>query len=152
MNYMKELKEKLDTLCIFRDLLKDPVIALLRSYLDNPTSSVYAEFVSSLYEANGGNLGEYIKELTTTSENVYVRTAGSGRNIPSYMYNTLTSELDILQETAELSKNTLCDSLGYQGFLPEFTTTRLRLKDIYLHRAENIGKYGYGIYAKNRMF
>ena len=42
--------------------------------------------------------------------------------------------------------------LDYKGFLPEFTTTNLRLKEIYLHRAENIGTYGYGIYAKNRMF
>ena len=36
--------------------------------------------------------------------------------------------------------------------MPECTTTKLRLKDIYLHRTENIEKYGYGIYATNRMF
>ena len=69
---MKELKEKLNTLCIFRELLKDSVICSLCAYMENPTSSAYAEFVSALYNANGGNLGEYVKELCWNSENVYV--------------------------------------------------------------------------------
>lgn len=149
---MKVLNEKLNTLCIFRELLGDPVLSSLCTYLESPTSSAYAEFVAALYQANGGNLGEYIKELCSNSENVYVRTIGLGKNIPKYMVAALESELTILQEVSELNKETLCKDLDYNGFLPEFTTTHLRLKDIYLHRADNIGKYGYGIYAKNRMF
>lgn len=149
---MKELQEKLDTLCIFRELLKDAVISSLRTYLENPTNSAYAEFVAALYNANGGNLGEHVKELCTNSENVYVKTVGIGKAVPNYMYDTLVAELDVLQQVAELSKDTLCSSLAYNGFLPAFTTTKLRLKGIYLHRADNIGTYGYGIYAKNRMF
>lgn len=149
---MKELKEKLDTLCIFRELLSDAVISALRVYLENPTSSAYAGFVAALYNLGGGNLGEYVKELCWNSENVYVKTVGCGKDVPNYLYFTLQSELDTLQEVAGLSKETLCETLDYKGFLPDFTTTRLRLKDIYLHRAENIGKYGYGIYAKHKMF
>lgn len=149
---MKELKEKLDTLCIFRDLLKDPVLSSLRIFLENPASSGYAGFVEALYNANGGNLGEYVKELCHNSENVYVKTIGRGIDVPDYMYSSLINELDILQMVAELNKDTLCEPLDYKGFLPDFTTTKLNLKDIYLHRTENIGKYGYGIYAKNRMF
>ena len=149
---MKELKEKLGTLCIFRELLNDSVISSLVTFLDNPTSSAYAEFVAVLYTRGDGNLGEYIKELCSNSENVYVKTIGLGKSVPKYMLSALESELDILQEAAELSKDKLCDLLDYRGFLPEFTTTNLRLKEIYLHRAKNIGKYGYGIYAKNRMF
>jgi len=149
---MKNLREKLGTLCIFRELLKDKVISSLCAYLDNPAVSAYAEFVSTLYNANGGNLGEYIKELCSNSENVYVKTIGLGKSVPEYMLTALMSELDILQEVIELNKQILCAELSYDGFLPEFTTTGLKLKDVYLHRAENIGKYGYGIYAKNRMF
>ena len=149
---MKVLKEKLNTLCIFRELLKDSVISSLCAYMENPTSSAYAEFVAALYNANGGNLGEYVKELSFNSENVYVKTVGSGKDVPNYLYYALVSELDTLQEVAELSKETLTASLDYKGFLPEFTTTKLRLREIYLHRADNINKYGYGIYAKNRMF
>ncbi len=149
---MKNLREKLGTLCIFRELLRDTVLSSLCAYLENPTISDYAEFVAVLYRANGGNLGEYVKELCWNSENVYVKMVGLGKDVPNYMLSALESELNILQEVSELNKETLCRDLNYSGFLPEFTTTNLRLKDIYLHRAENIGKYGYGIYAKNRMF
>ncbi len=149
---MKNLKEKLNTLCVFRDLLEDKVVSVLSTYLENPTNSTYAQFVAALYEANGGNLGEYIKEICSNSENVYVKTIGIGKSVPKYMLSALESELNVLQEVAELNKEKLCTELEYGGFLPEFTTTSIRLKDIYLHRAENICKYGYGIYAKNHMF
>ena len=137
---------------MFRELLKDQVLSLLCAYLDNPTSSAYAEFVAVLYECAGGNLGEYIKELCSNSENVYVKTVGRGDAVPKFMTSSLEAELDVLQEIAELDKDKLCCLMNYKGFLPEFTTTKLRLKDIYLHRTENIEKYGYGIYATNRMF
>ena len=149
---MKELREKLGTLCILRELLKDGVLSSLCSYLDNPTSSAYSEFVGRLYNANGGNLGEYVKELCSDCENVYVKTVGSRKGVPKYMTAALESELDILQEVSELNKDKLCSLLDYKGFLPEFTTEKLRLKDDFLHRANNIEKYGYGIYARNRMF
>ena len=149
---MKDLKEKLGTLCIFRELLRGKVISSLCAYLDNPRVSAYAEFVAVLYNQANGNLGEYIKEICTNSENVYVKSVGLGKEVPTCMQASLEAELDILQEVSELSKDKLCNLLEYNGFLPEFTTTHFSLKDIYLHRAENIGKYGYGIYAKNRMF
>lgn len=149
---MNELKEKLDTLCIFRSLLDDAVISLLQRYFEEPTPSAYAEFVAALYDSNGGNLGEHVKEICTNSENVYVRALGQGKTVPNYMYQTLLAELDVLQEVAEITSDDLRVELAFQDFLPEFTTTKLRLKDIYLHRTENIGKFGYGIYAKHRMF
>ncbi|MBQ7379586.1 MAG: ATP-binding protein [Clostridia bacterium] len=149
---MKELKDKLFALCIFRDLLKDPVLDALFSHIKHPSVASYAEFVSFLYAANGGNLGEYVKELCLNSENVFVKTVGAKKSVPRYMRDAVEAELDVLQEVSALDKETLCAPLKYNGFLPDFSTTHLRLKDIYLHRAENIGKYGYGIYAKHRMF
>ncbi|MBE6929672.1 MAG: ATP-binding protein [Ruminococcaceae bacterium] len=149
---MENIKVKLKSLCVFRDLLDDPVISTLLRYLEKPAIAVYSAFVSALYEANGGNLGEYIKEICTSSSNVYVRTVGRKQAVPGYMQTALEEELSILQEAAELTKEDLCGLLNYKGYLPDFTTTKLRLSEIYLHRTENIGKFGYGIYAKNRMF
>ena len=108
---MKKLRTKLSTLCVFRDLLKDDVIDALCVYLKKPNASAYAEFVAFLYKANGGNLGEYIKEICSNSDNVYVRSIGAGKNVPNYMYNTIVAELDILQEVAELTKDDLCADL-----------------------------------------
>lgn len=132
--------------------MTDPVIGALCSYLKKPAASAYAEFAAALYKANGGNIGEYVKEICSNSDNVYVQTVGRGKKVPGYMYNTLEAELDTLQEVAELTKDDLCACLDCDAYLPDFTTTKLRLKDIYLHRAENIGKYGYGIFARNKMF
>ena len=73
---MKQLKAKLETLCIFRELQNDPVISSLHAYLENPTGSAYAGFVAALYSADGGNLGGYVKGLCLNSENVYVKLVG----------------------------------------------------------------------------
>ena len=137
---------------MFRPLLKDSVVSALCTYLNSPTNSTYAEFVAALYEANGGNITEHIRELCENSSNVYVKLLGKGEEAPDHIYYSLMSELDVLQEVAELTKDKLCSVLAYQGFLPAFAASKLRLKDHYLHRVNNIEKYGYGIYAKNRMF
>ena len=149
---MKELKDKLFSLSVFRELLNDEVFSSLFDHIKHPSAASYADFVSRLYTANGGDLGEYIKELCWNSENVYVKTVASNKRIPGYLQEALEAELDILQELAMLDRATLTAPLKYSGFLPDFTATQLRLKEIYLHRAKNIGKYGYGIYAKHRMF
>ena len=57
-----------------------------------------------------------------------------------------------MQEVAELSPEKLCEPLQYKGYLPGFVDSEINIRDIYLHRTENIGKFGYGIYAKNKMF
>lgn len=149
---MELLKEKLSTLCVLRELLKDKVLASLCSYMENPASSAYAEFAANLYNANGGNLSMHIKELCENSENIYVRTVGSGAEPPLYMYETLREELEVLQAVADLTPEDLRELTSYKGFLPAFENSKINLSEEYLHRIENIEKYGYGIYAKNPMF
>lgn len=149
---MNSMKSKLETLCVFRDFLKDPVIEGLCRYLEKPSEAAYSEFVALLYEYGKGDLGEYIKTLCSNSTNVYVRLAGMGQSIPPYMKETLLEELSILGECAALTKETLCAYLDYEGFLPSFQSERIDLQAFYLERIENIGRYGYGIYATNHMF
>ena len=149
---MEELKLKLQSLCIFRKLLRDPVISALLAYLEKPSNSAYAEFAAALYEANGGNITEYVREICENSENVYVKTVGRGRSASEHLYQALLQELRTMQEVSELTPEKLLAPLENAAFLPQFVTSKLGIRDMYLHRMENIGKYGYGIYAKNRMF
>ena len=149
---MEKLKQRLETLCIFRELLKDPVIAALRSYMETPSAAGYASFVSQLYEANGGDIGAHVRELCENSSNVYVRTLGRGEKAPEYLYAALLSELDTLQQVTELTKEKLCAALDHTGYLPDFAGSTVNLRDEYLHRTANIGTYGFGIYAKHHMF
>lgn len=149
---MEELRIKLSTLCVFRDLLQDPVIAALCGYLDQPSNASYAAFVAALYKANGGNVSAYVQEICENSENVYVKTVGRGETTPPHLYEAVVDELATLQAVADLTAEQLRAPLAYTGFLPAFANTTLDLRDGYLHRTANIGKYGYGIYAKNKMF
>lgn len=149
---MEKLKQKLEILCIFRELLEDSVIAVLMEYLEKPSASGYAAFVSQLYEANSGDIGAHVRELCENSGNVYVRTLGRGEKAPEHLYAALLSELDTLQQVAELTKENLCATLDHIGFLPDFAGSTVNLRDEYLHRTANIGTYGFGIYAKHHMF
>ena len=152
MDNLYELKIRLDCLCIFRQLLEDKVVSSLYDYLKNPGCSAYAEFVSALYNSNDGDLSGHICDICENSENVYVRRIGSGKAVPAHLKQALNAELATLQAVADLTPLTLTKPLGYQGFLPKFSATNVNLAQNYLHRADNIGKYGFGIYAKNCMF
>jgi len=149
---MKQLKTKLDTLCVLREMLKDTVIEKLACYLENPTSSAYAGFVAVLYQANGGNLSLHIKDLCEKSENVYVRLCGQGKEVPEYMAESLREELKTMQALADATSQALKSLLSSHGFLPDFANSPTDLLTDYLLRAQNVGKYGYGIYATHPMF
>ena len=152
MDTLNRLKERLDTLCIFRDFLADDVINRLCEYIENPSVSAYADFVGALYKANGGNISLYVKKLCSDSENVYVCTVGRGVEPEFYMKDALDNELSILQDIADLTFERLCGVLSYDGFLPRFVSEKTEIKANYYHRIENISKYGYGIYAQNGSF
>lgn len=149
---MRDLKVKLQSLCVFRGLLKDTVISSLMSFLDAPEISTYSEFVSALYNSNGGNLSEHIKEICANSENVYVRTMGEKREVPDFLKQAMLAELSTLQRVADITPEKLRAIIDYKGFLPGFVNAKINLTEDYVHRSENIGKYGYGVYAKNPMF
>ncbi len=152
MNKLSELKTGLLTLTIFREMLEDQVIAGLLAFLDKNDVSSYADFVAKLYNANGGNISEYVREITGNSENVYVKTVGKGEKVPAYLDEALRAELKTLQTVSDLTPETLTEDLGFMGYLPRFDTTEYDVTAKYIHRVENIGKFGYGIYARNRMF
>ena len=78
--------------------------------------------------------------------------AKCGAPVPAHLQQALEAELETLQAVADLTPDWLRSPLPYTGFLPGFTSTPLDLKDHYSHRVQNIGRYGYGIFAKNRMF
>ncbi len=145
MNNLPIMKSCLETLTVFRDLLADGVISALLRYFDSGCNSDYCEFVSMLYAANGGNLTDYIESLLNDSENVYVRTLGRGEAVPNYMYESAMRELMILDSVAKLSPKD-------DEALPKYSVSDTDIVANYKLRADNISRYGYGIYASNRMF
>ncbi len=152
---LSELSLRMHALSVFRSLLEDEVIYNLLTFIDvrevneRTAVSAYSEFVSSLYSV-GGDLSAHIKTLVYNDENVYIRAVGSKKEIPEYMDEAVKAELSTLSSLASLSSEDLTE--GLPSPLPRFASFATSLCETYMERAANIGKYGYGIYAKYRMF
>ena len=94
------LKTGLETLTVFASLRSDPVISALYAYLSAPDPGKYSKMVSTLYEANGGALGDYVRSVCEECNTFYVRMRGQGKEVSSYVEESLTSELATLQRVA----------------------------------------------------
>lgn len=155
---MKTLNIRLRSLAVFRQLLEDPVIGALCDYLDavggDAAEAVgrYGSFVARLYDTGSPSLAAYVRGIVSDSENAYIRLIGKGETPSSAMQLCLEEELKILQAVADLTHGTLRTPLDWAGYLPVFPTEDIDLAADYAHRCSKIGQYGYGIYARYRMF
>ncbi len=156
---LSELKLRLSALTVFRELQKDKVIRALNAYLNIPDNAevtekllLYCEFVSALYEANGGDITGYVDELCANSENVYVKEIGCKKIPPDSVTECIKNELETFDMIARLTPEMLMQNHAYTHFVPKFTAYQTNIAEKYLHRTQNIEKYGYGKYAKNSMF
>lgn len=156
---LKELNMRLNSLCVFRDLLSDSVVSSLVKFLNSLENgeilskiSAYSEFVSAVYGSHEATLVGHIRSIVSNSENVYVKGIGSGRSVSPMLKKSVDAEIEILQAVADLTPAELCETIEQNIFLPEFETEKIDLAADYAHRTENISKYGYGIYARYHMF
>ncbi len=150
---------KLNSLCIFRALLSDPVIENIVKYLsvtDNSNTaekiSQYSAFVSALYNCGKVSLSRHIQAVVNNDENVYVKLVGNGKTASPTMKKCVDAEIAVLQELADLTPAELQNGIDWNGFLPVFKVEKVDLAADYTRRTKNIGKYGYGIYAQYYMF
>ena len=148
---MKALNDKLNSLAIFRALLDDPVVSALQRYLGSGELGDYAAFVSALYNTEKRTLAGYIESIVWSDENAYIRMIGRGSTPWPEMEENVWKELAILQQVADLTPQQLTAGLD-AAYLPGFAVKHLELSASYRERCQNIGRYGYGIYAKYHMF
>jgi len=156
LNKLKELSLRLHAVSVMRDLLEDKVIKALMNFLDladeaNEADKVdaYTFFVSELYKTGAEDLSEYVKKIVFESENVYVKLKGKGEVPSAVLLKSLENELKTFDEVASLSAEELLSGFN---FLPGYYTGKGNISKEYIKRLDNISKYGYGIYAKYRMF
>lgn len=158
-NSLSQLHIHLHSLAVFRNLLTDSVIESLLAYLEALQSaplshavSCYGQFVSRLYAAGSTTLARYVEQLAGDDENPYIRRIGLGEIPAPEMVECVRAELEILQTVADLTPESLRAGLDWEGYLPAFQTEQVDIAASYRRRCENIGKLGYGIYARHRMF
>lgn len=159
MNNPATLSLKLHGICVFRNLLQDSVIKSLMKCLDSigcdslaEKTDAYTDFVYALFSSGTDNLSRYIQKIINECENIYVHTLCTQKNVPENIYNSFRADLNTFEELSTLTSEELKTALGCTVELPEWTVEKLDLTGDYLHRTANINKYGYGIFAKYRMF
>ena len=150
---------EINSLCIFRSLLSDAVIGRLVKYLNCVESddtkkkiAEYSDFVSALYDNNRISLARHIHSAVCNCENAYVKILGSGKSGSPTMKKCVDAELEVLQKIADLTPAELQNAIDWSGFLPVFKVEKVDIASDYAKRTKNVGKYGYGMYAKNYMF
>lgn len=166
---LKKLSLSLKTLTVFRALKEDPVISALMKCLDScdhePEIAVerYCDVAAALYLGGygrenavcgcyaGGNLSKYILSIVGDDENVYMRSFGNG-GCANEIIDSVKNELKILQEVADLESDALINCFGMELKLPKWSNSKTNIAEYYDERIKNVSKYGYGIYARYRMF
>ena len=160
---LHEWNARLHGLVIFRSLLSDPVAARFAALIDCLTvgnSSVgsvcnaVAQFESVLFERTT-DWSQYLSTAVLEAETVCVRQAAAGALAP-VLQAALEGELNFLQQLCSLTLDTLLDAAEVPAeelaFLPRWETADLDLPAAYAQRMSEVGKKGYGMFAKHHVF
>ncbi len=155
---MKNYKQRLKSLTLFRHLLSDKVVshmhAIFCSEGQNTTKeaeSEYCEFVSHLYN-EGGDLGLYLLRLVMDSENAVVRMRAASKKESPEMTACLETELELLSQISAISPENVWKNMGEKEYLPKYASTPQDFVSVYQEKLSEIEKCGYGIFAKYHMF
>ena len=163
---LREWNARLHGLVVFRSLLDDPVVAKLLDLTDRmeagapgygPVCDAVAQFEAALFE-HTTNWGSYLNAAVLEAETVCVRQAASGTLAPA-LQTALDSELAFLQALCGLTLDELLAAAGSAtgqaqelAFLPRWETSGIDLPAAYAQRMSEVGKKGYGMFAKHHVF
>ena len=163
---LREWNARLHGLVVFRSLLDDPVVAKLVDLTDRmeagapgygPVCDAVAQFEAALFE-HTTNWGSYLSAAVLEAETVCVRQAASGTLAPA-LQTALDSELAFLQALCGLTLDELLAAAGSAtgqaqelAFLPRWEISSIDLPAAYAQRMSEVGKKGYGMFAKHHVF
>lgn len=152
---MNSMINKLSSLVIFRNLLKDEVIRSFAQMLDTEDLSEqeiiynYCEFAHKLF-SHTSCLSDYVLNSVLDDENIYIKYKLSGEKNRLYE-DMLSFELDIISEVSMYDGADIRSKV--QGIkLPLWNTVQYDIKKLYSDRISNISTKGFGIYARHKMF
>ena len=163
---LREWNARLHGLVVFRSLLDDPVVAKLVDLTDRmeagapgygPVCDAVAQFEAALFE-HTTNWGSYLSAAVLEAETVCVRQAAAGTLAPA-LQTALDSELAFLQALCGLTLDELLAAAGSAAgqaqelaFLPRWEISGIDLPAAYAQRMSEVGKKGYGMFAKHHVF
>ena len=163
---IQELSARLAGLAVFRGLLEDPVIAACQGLMDTlATQAGYqavcqaaGRFESVLFAADTDDFSDYLASAVLECENICARRAARGALSP-VLEQALDGELQFLEELSALGLDDLLLAAGLTpaqreslAFLPRWTCHPTGLAASYEARLSQMGKLGYGMFARHHVF
>ena len=152
----KRLACELSALSVFRGILKYDTMNAFIGLLSTDGGKqeklrLFGKFVYSLSEDNYC-FSDFLCRAVFSDENRYIISAAQKTEIPQSLRYNAKRELEIFSRLTELDENDLCGNLDFDGYIPQFDNKKTDFVKIYEERLNNVGKYGYGIFATAKMF
>ncbi len=163
---IRDISARLAGLAVFRALLDDTVFAayaqLVRALAAGGPHAALCEaagrFEAALFAADTDDFSEYLRTAVLECENICARRAAQGGLSPA-LAAALDGELRFLEELAALGLDGLLDAADAAGpqrealaFLPRWAAHETDLTNAYEARLANMGRLGYGIFARHCVF
>jgi len=148
---LKEYADGLQSLTVFRGILKEKTVGKLLEFLTRPGAYSYGEFVNSLY-SRGECLTDLLIEAVCEDENPYIKLISEYKEIPRKMDEAVRNELAFLQLLSRLTSEEACAEAA--GVFPfgGWTVYEADFLDIYRERIAALHTKGFGIFAKYHVF
>ncbi len=151
----EKLRYELSSLCVFRSILDTKTFKSFCGFLGadeiNKKLGFYAEFVNSL-SLYDGNFSAFLKKAVCEDENIFITLTAAKKEIPSGIKNNTEKELDIFSRLSEISYEEICETMTYDGYIPEFENEKIDFRKLYYERCEKVSCLGYGVFASYPMF
>ena len=148
---LNEYAEKLQSLAVFRGILKEKTTAKLLKFLISPTPGSYGDFVSGLYE-HGDSLTDFLTEIVTEDENPYIKRISECREIPVKIDEAVRKELAFLQELSQLTSEEAWTAVGEGAPFASWSVHEADFLETYRERVSALHTRGFGIFAKYHTF
>lgn len=147
---------ELSALSVFRGILRQEPMQRLIAFLDCAGSlrekmEAFGGFVYSLAE-DDYCLADFLCRVVYEDENPYITAAAQKKAPSGVVQNNARRELQLLSRLTYLTAAALWRKEDYSGYIPEFSNCPIDLWQTYSQRLQEIGKYGYGVFASAKMF
>ena len=154
---LKELEQELSSLTVFGGLDSDEVFDAFRSMLflleHKDAQGKASCFAWQLYRRLTDDWTAYLRDLVLCLETPCSYFAGIGKPIPAYIEQAARHDLNVLSEAAGVTPELVAYCMGREdAYIPGWKAHSIDLEALYFDRLAEIGKHGFGMFAKHRMF
>lgn len=119
MNSLKEIRQGLSALSVYRGLLEIPAVRSLADLTGSEDSRQASErwgrFTHYLYESGQTCLAGLIGQAILYDDNVFTRASSSGKKLPDCILHAVAMDLKALEDAAGLTPDRLAAELGLNG-------------------------------------